>query len=67
MIKVRKKPEPDNEEKEYKIYYSYNGYGTAYVTAISEQQAKDMFNDDECSEYNEDDGDGYQIEEINEI
>ena len=51
--------------KEYKINYSFNGYGCVRVNAKNEKEAKKMFYEGNA-EYN-DEGDDYEIFEIEEV
>lgn len=48
---------------EYKIYYSFTGYGHSYIEAENEEEARTKWNDGEC-ENEDDETENYEITDI---
>jgi len=49
-----------DKEKQYRIDYNFDGYGTAYIYATSEEEANEMFYDGNYEDQ-EESGDNYEI------
>ena len=67
MIRDNKEVNTEEEdEREFEIRYSYDGWGTFYTKAKNEDEARENYYDGD-GDYGDDDSDNHEITEIIEV